>query len=90
MRLVATTPTERPAETEIETILLSPAHLEFLGQLSRTLNPDMPVAFGGPHAVRTLLERLEEAELDLSAASSEQEITRVATAGLRQRRAGRR
>ena len=90
MRLVATEPVEQAEETAIETILLSPAQIEFLGQLSRDFDPAMPAAFGFPHAVRTLLDRLEQAELDLSAASSEQEITREATAALRQRRSGRR
>lgn len=62
MRLVAATPTDLPPETEVETLLLSPAELEFLGQLSMELNPAMPLAFGRPHAVRTLLEKLEEAQ----------------------------
>ena len=62
MRLVAATPTDSKKETEVETLLLSPVHLEFLGQLSRELNPAMPLAFGAPHVVRTLLEMLEEAQ----------------------------
>lgn len=62
MRLVAATPTDSKKEAEVETLLLSPVHLEFLGQLSRELNPAMPLAFGAPHVVRTLLEKLEEAQ----------------------------
>ena len=62
MRLVAATPPDSKQEGEVETLFLSPAHLEFLGQLSRELNPAMPVAFGAPHVVRTLLEQLEEAQ----------------------------
>jgi hypothetical protein len=62
MRLVAATPNDSSPETEVETLLLSPAELEFLGQLSRELDPAMPLAFGRPHAVRTLLEKLEEAQ----------------------------
>ena len=89
MKLVAANPAEQPASTEKETVLLSPAQTAFVGRLSRDLHPAMPIAFGGPHAVRVLLERIEEAQLDLSAASSEQEITRLAAAELRQRRSRR-
>lgn len=62
MRLVTATPNDLSPETEVETLLLSPAQLEFLGQLSRELDPAMPLAFGRPHALRTLLEKLEEAQ----------------------------
>lgn len=62
MRLVAAAPPDSKPEGEMETLLLSPAHLEFLGRLGRELNPAMPVAFGAPHVVRTLLEKLEEAQ----------------------------
>jgi hypothetical protein len=62
MKLVATPPQGPRTETEAEIVDLSPAQLELLGQLSRALNPEMPIAFGAPHVVRTLLEKLEEAE----------------------------
>ena len=62
MRLVAAIPPDSKEQGEVETLRLSPAHIEFLGQLSRELNPAMPLAFGGPHVVRTLLEKLEEAQ----------------------------
>jgi len=61
MKLVATPPSPR-TEPEGEVVDLSAAQLEFLGQLSRGLNPEMPIAFGAPHVVRTLLEKLEEAQ----------------------------
>ena len=73
----------------METIALAEAHLQFLTQLSRELNPTVAEPFGRPHAIRTLLEGLEEAELDLSGASSEEEIARVAAAALRARRGKR-
>jgi hypothetical protein len=50
------------------------------------MNPDMPIAFGAPHAIRTLLERIEEAGVDLTSASTEEELTRIAVDGLRRRR----
>ena len=62
MRLVAAESGQLQARSKIETIFLSPAEMEFLEQLSRQLNPAMPFAFGGAHAVRSLLETLEEAE----------------------------
>ena len=62
MRLVAAVPRELPGETEIETLLLSSAQLDVVDELSRSLDPTMPLAFGRPHVVRTLLEKLEEAE----------------------------
>jgi hypothetical protein len=62
MRLVAATSPDTQEPTEIETVHLTHAQLEFLGQLSTGLNPAMPVAFGAPHVLRTLLEKLEDAE----------------------------
>ena len=89
--LVADLAEPRSAPTDVETVLLSRAQLEFLGQVSQEMNPAMPLPFGGAHVIRTLLERIEEADLDLSAASSEAEIAAIATAALQQRKAvGRR
>ena len=62
MKLVAAPPHEPQAETEVEIVDLSATQIEFLGRLSRGLNPEMPIAFGAPHVVRTLLEKLEEAQ----------------------------
>lgn len=79
-----------PTDTAVETLLLSPAQLEFLGRVTRNLNPDMPMAFGVPHVVRTLLERLEESGVDLTDAASEEELTQLGAKGLRQQGDGRR
>ena len=90
MRVVAAIPERNVAsESEQETVLLSEAQLQFLGEVGRGINPDMPDAFGGPHVIRTLLERLEEAGLDLSKADSEEEIARLAADGLRKLRRAR-
>ena len=72
--------------TETETVDLSYAQYEALRGLSHDLNPDTPMVFGGAHAVRTLLDRIEETGIDLSDASSEDEIVEIATAALRRRR----
>ncbi|HSP14105.1 MAG TPA: hypothetical protein VLV78_05075 [Thermoanaerobaculia bacterium] len=84
MKLVAETVNTEP-ESNIETLVVSSAHLEFLGQLAHEINPDMPMAFAGAHVVRTLLERFEESGIDLTAARSEEELTRIAARELRRR-----
>jgi hypothetical protein len=83
MRLAAALPADPEARSNIETIELSPAHLELIGRISRRINPDMPLAFGHAHVVRILLDRFEEAEIDLSAAGSENEVSAAAVAALR-------
>ncbi len=85
MKLVAQAAAETSA-SEIEQIELSRAQHDTLRQISRDLNPDTPIEFGGAHAVRMLLEHFEEAGIDLSDASSEAGITELATAALRARR----
>lgn len=83
MRVVAAT-TELPNnQTEIETIVLTQAQLDYVAQLSRGVNPEMPMAFGGAHVIRTLLERIEEAGIDLGDAKSEDDVTRIAATSLR-------
>lgn len=78
MRVVAAK-TELPNdETEVETIVLTEAQLDYVAQLSRGVNPEMPMAFGGAHVIRTLLERIEEAGIDLGDAKSEDDVTRIA------------
>jgi hypothetical protein len=85
MRVVAAE-TELPNnETEIEMIALTPAQLDYVAQLSHDVNPDMPIAFGGAHVIRTLLERIEEAGIDLGDAESEDDVTRIAATSLRWR-----
>jgi hypothetical protein len=61
MKLIASEAETQPV-SEIETITLSEDQYEMLRKLSRDLNPDTHVAFGGAHAIRTLLERIEEAQ----------------------------
>ena len=53
----------RPAGS-VETVSIPQAHLDFLHGVSQELNPKMPVAIGGAHAIRALLERLEDAGAD--------------------------
>ena len=70
---------------EIETLLLSGRHLDFLDSLIQEMNPEMPGAFGWPHAIRTILERIEDSGIDLTDARSEEEIAQLAAGRLRGR-----
>src|SRR5688572_10128750 len=82
---------ERPAgANELETLVLSDRHLDYLGQLSRELNPDMPESFGLPHLIRTLIDRVEESGVDLTDACSEEEIAQLAAGTLGGRKSRRR
>jgi hypothetical protein len=84
MRVVAAAqPDLLPSEIESETILLTRAQLDYVAELSHGLNPRMPMAFGGAHVIRTLLERIEEADIDLRDAKSEEDVTRIAATNLR-------
>ena len=69
---------------EQETIVLSGRHLDYLGKLARQMNPDMPASFGLPHLIRTILDRVEEAGIDLTDACSEEEIASLVAGRLRQ------
>lgn len=86
MKLVETKTVDPGEPSNIETFAVSSAQFAFLGKLANQINPDMPMEFAGAHVVRTLLERFEESGIDLTAASSEEELTRVATNGLSRRR----
>lgn len=68
-----------------ETISLSQRHAAFLSKLSNAINPDMPAAFGWPHAIRLILERIEESGIDLTEARTEHEIANLAAVALRAR-----
>ncbi len=70
---------EGDASPATETIILSEAQVEYLEQISPELNP----AFGWSHAIRTILDRFEQSGIDLTAASNEEEIARLAAAQLR-------
>ena len=85
MKLVAAKAIDSGSTNDIETFVISRAQLDYLGRLANEMNPEMPVAFGGAHVIRTLLERFEESGIDLTEASSEQELTRVAARAMRQR-----
>ena len=70
---------EGMANPATETVVLSDAHIEYLERISPELNPE----FGWSHAIRTILDRFEQSGIDLTAASSEEEIARLAAAQLR-------
>ena len=76
--------------SELETIALSGRHVDYLGQMARQLNPDMPESFGLPHLIRAILDRIEESGVDLTDATSEEDIARLAAGRLRQTRTARR
>lgn len=85
MKLVAVKAVESESSNNIETVFISPAQLDHLGRLAGAMRPDMPMAFAGAHVIRTLLERFEESGIDLAAAASEEDVTRVAVRELRRR-----
>ena len=57
---------EAPAgrTNDLETISLSDRHLDYLGQIARQMNPDMPASLGLPHLIRTILDRVEQSGID--------------------------
>src|SRR5690242_4474477 len=67
---------------ELETLVLSDKHLDYLGQASLELNPDMPASFGLPHLIRAILDRVEQSGIDLTDACSEEEIAQLAATRL--------
>lgn len=85
MKLVATSPVSPDPQNDVESFVVSRAQFDFLGRVARDINPDMPMAFAGGHIIRTLLERIENSGIDLTAASTEEEITRIAARELRER-----
>ena len=74
------------APSELETLALSDRHLDYLGQIAREMNPDMPASIGLPHLIRTILDRVEQSGIDLTDASSEEDIARLAAGTLRQKK----
>ena len=74
---------ETDNESAVESLLLTDEQIAYIEQTSKELNPEMPSAFGWPHAIRTLLDRFEKSAIDLTAVGSEEEISRVAAAALR-------
>ncbi|MGZ8830466.1 MAG: hypothetical protein ACXW2Q_08820 [Thermoanaerobaculia bacterium] len=90
MKLVAAKAVTPEAESDIETFVVSPAQFDYLGRVANEMNPDMPMAFAGAHVIRALLERFEDSGINLTGASSEEELTQIAARGLRQRARERR
>src|SRR5258708_37994236 len=66
-----------------ETIVLTGGQAEYLQTVSRAMNPQMHRAFGLPHAIRTILDQVEASGIDLTGASSEDEIAELAAGALR-------
>ena len=86
MKIVGAARTVEPdTSNDIQTVIISQAQLDYLGHLGNEMNPDMPMAFAAPHVIRMLLERFEDSSIDLTAASSEEELTRIAARALTQR-----
>lgn len=85
MRLEAIKTAEAEPRSNIETVVVSRAQFDYLGRMGNELNPAMPMAFAGAHVIRTLLERFEESGIDLTEATSEDDLTRIAGRELRQR-----
>jgi hypothetical protein len=83
MRLAPIKRSGAGTEPATETIVLSKRHASFLAKMSNEINPAMPKAFGWPQAIRTILDRIEQSNIDLTAASSEYEIARLAAGELR-------
>ena len=84
MRLMPPIKETTGSPNELETIVLSGKHLDYLGQIALEMNPDMPASFGLPHLIRTILDRVEQSGVDLTDASSEEDIVRLAAGRLRQ------
>lgn len=85
MKLVSGVAGAAHSANVIETLILSDAHADYLDAVSRALNPDMPAAFGWPHAIRAILDCFEESGIDLTAARNEEELVLLAAGGLRGR-----
>ncbi len=82
IKLVAAEPLPNDNPSDVETLAVSQAQLDYLGRLGREINPDMPMDFAGAHVIRTLLERFEESGIDLTAATSEEELAQIGARGL--------
>ena len=70
-----------------ETVLLSARQLDYVARVSNDIDPAMHRAFGWPHAICTIIDRIAQSGIDLTDASNESELVALAT---RQLRAGNR
>jgi hypothetical protein len=68
-----------------ETIVVTGVQEDYLQTVSRNFNPQMHLAFGLPHAIRTILDQVEASGVDLTDASSEDEIAELAAEALGRR-----
>lgn len=82
IKLVAADTLPNDTPSDIETFAVSRALFDYLGRLGREINPDMPMEFAGAHVIRALLERFEESGIDLTAATSEEELAEIGARGL--------
>jgi hypothetical protein len=73
-----------------ETLLLTLDQVEFLQTASQAINPGAHPRFGLPHAVRVLLDYIEESGIDLTVAGSEDEIAALVGGQLENRRRAQR
>lgn len=73
-----------------ETLDLTFSQVECLREASQAINPDSHPRFGLPHVVRLLIDYIEESGIDLTVASSEDEIARLVAGQLEDRRRGQR
>lgn len=89
MKLVAPGHDAPESSVAMETIVLSQRHAAFLSRVSSEINPDMPEAFGWPHAIRLILDRIEASGVNLTEATTEGEIAELAAVGLRAKSRGR-
>jgi hypothetical protein len=79
MKLTAVAHEERVVgSSEVETVPLSTQQVTYLEKLCGAMEP----SFGRPHLIRTLLDCIEKSGIDLSEASSEQELARLASISL--------
>ena len=65
-----------------ETLLLTGGQTDYLQSVSHAMNPQMHHAFGLPYAIRAILDRVEASGVDLTGASSEDEIAEIAAGAL--------
>jgi hypothetical protein len=84
---------QNPQKTEVagtnpatETLLLTLDQIDFLQTVSQAINPDAHPRFGLPHAVRVLIDYIENSGIDLTVASSEAEIAALVGGQLENRR----
>src|ERR1043165_4705100 len=84
MKLVSPLEKEGAGEAPAtETILLSARQLDYVARVSSDIDPAMHRAFGWPHAICTIIDRIAQSGIDLTDASNESELVALATRQLR-------